>query len=69
MLTAAGARAPASLEEFKEWTRTKLDSVVCPRHRRPPRLRFEGETLRDVRISLSGCCDRLIEMANKAIAS
>jgi hypothetical protein len=69
MLTAATALAPASLDEFKQRTQAKLKDVTCPRHRQPPRLRFEGDTLRDVRVSLSGCCNRLIEMANKAIAS
>jgi hypothetical protein len=57
------------IEEFKARTLHKLRDVRCPVHRQPPRLRFEGATLRDVRISMSGCCHRLIQMANKAIAS
>ncbi len=56
------------LEEFKELTRLKVRDVVCPVHRQKPRLEFRGGTLREVDISMSGCCNRLLEIANKAIA-
>lgn len=61
--------AGLTLEEFKERTRDKLRGVVCPVHHQPPRLKFEGRTLREIRLSLSACCDRLAGIANKAIAS
>ena len=58
-----------AIDEFKARTLDKLRDLRCPVHRQPPRVRFDGLTLRDVRISMSACCPRLIQMANKAIAS
>ena len=57
-----------SVQEFKEKTARKLEAVRCPDHRQPPRLQFRGSTLRDVTIQMSGCCAKLLELANKAIA-
>ena len=57
-----------SIDEFKKHTARKLETVRCPDHRQPPRLKFQGATLRDVTIQMSGCCAKLLEIANKAIA-
>ena len=58
----------SDLDEFKETTAGKLAGVRCPVHRQAPRLRFEGETLGEVKIQLSGCCGKLMMLANQAIA-
>jgi hypothetical protein len=58
----------ASVQEFKEQTARKLQDIRCPDHRQPPRLKFSGQTLRDVSIEMSGCCRKLLELANQAIA-
>jgi hypothetical protein len=60
--------ASIGVEEFQERTRRKLQHVRCPDHRQPPRLKFHGSTLREVTIQMSGCCNKLIELANRAIA-
>jgi len=57
------------VERFKQSTEDKLRDVRCPEHNQPPRLRFQGNTLRDISISLSGCCAKLMEIANARIAS
>jgi len=57
------------VERFKEWTKEKLRGVRCPDHRQPPRLHFSGKSLRDITISLSGCCEKLMEVANARIAA
>jgi hypothetical protein len=57
-----------SVQEFKENTARKLEAVRCPDHRQPPRIQFRGSTLRDVTIQMSGCCEKLLELANRAIA-
>jgi hypothetical protein len=57
-----------SIDEFKKSTARKLDAVRCPDHRQPPRLKFNGTTLRDVTIQMSGCCSKLLDLANRAIA-
>jgi 5'-3' exonuclease len=57
------------VERFKQSTEDKLRDVRCPEHNQPPRLRFQGNTLRDISISLSGCCANLMEIANARIAS
>jgi hypothetical protein len=57
-----------AVQEFKQSTGRKLISVRCPDHQQTPRLQFHGATLRDITIRMSGCCGKLIEMANKAIA-
>ena len=57
------------LESFKRATEGKLRGLRCPTHRREPELFFNGASLRDVTIRMSGCCARLMEMANAAIAN
>jgi len=57
-----------SIDEFKQNTARKLEAVRCPDHSQPPRLQFRGSTLRDVTIQMSGCCAKLLELANRAIA-
>ena len=54
--------------EFKQRTLEKVRDLRCPIHRQPPRIRFQGTTLRDVSIRMSGCCDALIAIANQKIA-
>ena len=56
------------LQEFKDQTASKLRDLRCPDHRQAPRLRFHGASLRDVSIQMSGCCERLIALANQRIA-
>ena len=57
------------VEEFKEKTARKLRDLRCPDHHQAPRLRFVGETLRDINIRMSGCCEKLIDLANEKIAA
>jgi hypothetical protein len=57
------------VERFKQRTRDKLRGVRCPDHHHPPRLRFSGLSLREITISMSGCCEKLMAMANARIAS
>jgi hypothetical protein len=56
------------VEEFKERTARKVRGLRCPVHGQPPRLHFQGATLRDVTIQMSSCCEQLIELANRKIA-
>lgn len=57
------------VERFKQATEDKLRDVRCPEHNQPPRIRFHGTSLRDITISLSGCCHKLMEIANARIGS
>ena len=57
-----------TIDEFKEQTAKKLRDLRCPDHHQAPRIRFSGSSLRDVSIQLSGCCAKLITLANQAIA-
>ena len=57
-----------TIDEFKEQTAKKLRDLRCPDHDQAPRIRFSGSSLRDVSIQLSGCCAKLITLANQAIA-
>lgn len=57
------------VEQFKQATEEKLRDVRCPEHHQPPRLRFHGSSLRDISISLSGCCQKVMEIANARISS
>jgi hypothetical protein len=56
------------VQRFKAWTEAKLRGVRCPEHHQQPRVSFSGSTLRDVTISLSGCCAKLMKLANQAVA-
>jgi hypothetical protein len=57
------------VEEFKENTARKIRDLRCPDHHQAPRLRFQGATLRDINVQLSGCCEKLIGLANEKIAA
>ena len=57
------------VEMFKQATEQKLRTVRCPKHRKQPRVRFEGDNLREIRVSVSGCCHELMELANRAITA
>jgi len=57
------------VERFKQLTKEKLRGLRCPDHHQPPRLHFSGSSLRDIDVSLSGCCEKLMELANARIAS
>jgi hypothetical protein len=57
------------VDDFKRNTARKLEGVRCPDHRQSPRLKFHGATLREVTVQMSGCCAKLIEMANRAITN
>ena len=61
-------RSLEQVEEFRERTARKLRDLRCPVHGQTARLRFQGSTLRDVTIQLSGCCDALLGLANQKIA-
>jgi len=56
------------VEEFRERTARKVRDLRCPLHGQTPRLRFQGSSLRDVTIQMSGCCDTLLSLANQKIA-
>lgn len=56
------------LQDFKKHTEDKLRGIRCPRHGQAPRVTFHGRSLREITIRMSGCCDQLIQMANRAIA-
>lgn len=55
------------VERFKQTTEEKLRDVRCPEHHQTPRVRFHGSSLREITISLSGCCAQLMEIANARI--
>jgi hypothetical protein len=57
-----------SVDEFKKNTARKLAEIRCPQHSQAARLKFTGTTLRDINIQMSGCCARLLDLANRAIA-
>ncbi|HEX5229345.1 MAG TPA: hypothetical protein VFW44_16630 [Bryobacteraceae bacterium] len=56
------------VERFKEATRDKLRGLRCLDHHQPPRLHFSGAALRDITISMTGCCEKLMAQANARIA-
>jgi hypothetical protein len=59
----------ASVHEFKRATERKLRDVYCPDHRQRPRVKVTGASVRDATVSLTGCCDKLMTLANQAIVS
>lgn len=69
MIPAATERSSLDkVEDFRERTARKVRDLRCPVHGQPPRLRFQGATLRDITIQMSGCCDTLLGLANQKIA-
>jgi len=57
------------LDDFRERTAQKVRDLRCPIHGQSPRLRFQGSSLRDITIQMSGCCDTLLNLANQRIAN
>ena len=68
MLPATREAVDLDIEAFKRRTEGKLSGLRCPDHGREPRLRFHGSSLRDVTVQMSGCCQKLIALANQRIA-
>jgi len=56
------------VERFRQATEEKLRGVRCPDHNQPPRVRFHGDSLRNMNVSLAGCCEKLMRIANERIA-
>lgn len=56
-----------SLEQFKKYTTDKIRDLYCPRHQKQPQVVFNGVSLKEVKVSMTGCCETLMELANKAI--
>jgi hypothetical protein len=56
------------VDEFKERTASKMRDLICPDHNQPPRLKFQGQSLKTINIQLSACCAKLITLANRRIA-
>jgi len=57
-----------SVDQFKEHTASKLRDLRCPDHHQPPRLNFQGSSLKNINIQLTACCAKLITLANRRIA-
>jgi hypothetical protein len=57
-----------TVDQFKQRTSSKIQDLRCPDHHQPPRLKFEGSSLRTINIQLSACCTKLIILANRRIA-
>jgi hypothetical protein len=57
------------VEQFKQSTKEKLRGVRCPEHHQAPRVHFSGYSLQEITISMSGCCEKLMHLANARIAS
>lgn len=66
-MTTLARPEPDSMEAFKAATCAKLRGVQCPVHRQSPRVRFDGRSLKDISVNLSGCCNRLLAIANRAM--
>jgi len=58
----------ASVQDFKRATEEKLRDVLCPEHRQRPRVRVIGTSMREAKLSVTGCCEKLMSLANHAIA-
>jgi hypothetical protein len=58
----------ARVQQFKQSTKEKLRGLRCPDHHQPPKLHFSGASLREIDISMSGCCAKLMQLANARIA-
>jgi hypothetical protein len=59
----------APVQEFKRATERKLRDVYCPDHRQRPRVKVIGASVRDATLTLTGCCEKLMALANQAIVS
>lgn len=57
------------LEGFKRATRAKIEDVRCPYHGRAPHVEFHGTSLREVTISIRGCCPAVMRAANQAVGA
>jgi hypothetical protein len=68
-LAATERSSRQQLDDFREHTAQKIRDLRCPIHGQPPRLRFQGSTLREITIQMSGCCDALLHLANQRIAN
>ncbi len=45
----------------------RVDGLVCPEHKEPPRFLCSGEKIDDLSLQIHGCCEKLVEMAENCL--
>jgi hypothetical protein len=51
----------AAMEDIKNQVQQKLYHIRCSQHFRQPRVIISGSSLRQLRFSIEGCCQKLID--------
>jgi hypothetical protein len=57
----------AILAQISDSIKKQVGSVRCPDHGKPAAIVATGHTLSDLKLEVSGCCSKLIEMVQQRL--
>ena len=57
----------AVLEELAASIKKSVGAMRCPEHNQAPNILIQGNSLKDLSIKVSGCCENLVEEARSRI--
>jgi hypothetical protein len=64
----ASAESPEQqdmMERVMETISARMEGVTCPDHNEAPRFLCSGESIDDLSIQIHGCCEKLVDMAER----
>ncbi len=54
-------------EQVREQMQKKMEGLRCPEHDQVPQLEFSGTGLKDLKINIHACCDKMRARAAQAL--
>ncbi len=57
----------AAFEQVRKNVQERLRRLRCPEHHQAPRVTSSGSSLATLEWSISGCCDRVVDAARRAL--
>jgi hypothetical protein len=57
----------AGVEQIREQMQKKMEGLRCPEHDQVPQLEISGTGLKDLKINIRACCDKMRRQAARAL--
>lgn len=55
------------MDQIREQMQKKMEGLRCPEHDQVPQLEFSGTGLKDMKINIHACCDKMRARAAQAL--
>ena len=59
----------AFLKKITDHLHANLDDIQCPEHKLPLKINISGQTIETLKISLEGCCEKMLTIAKERFNS